>query len=128
MVLFTWDPDAEGFWLVDDYFPEITEIDRRSCPTLDQLREVLGAIAVFRVPIPHDCTDGFCGAYWRRPEVYLDAGARSAISIFSKLTNVPARLERLRDDLASGAWRRRHAALLSRDEVDLGYRLVVASA
>jgi hypothetical protein len=32
----------------------------------------------------------------------------------------------LRRDLSSGAWRRRHGALLDRDELDLGYRLVVA--
>jgi hypothetical protein len=34
--------------------------------------------------------------------------------------------ERLRDDLASGAWDARHGALRQRTEIDLGYRLMVA--
>ena len=33
---------------------------------------------------------------------------------------------RLEADLASGAWQDRHADLLGRDAVDLGYRLLVA--
>jgi len=35
-------------------------------------------------------------------------------------------LARLRNDLDSGAWRRRYGGLLSREELDVGYRLVVA--
>jgi hypothetical protein len=35
-------------------------------------------------------------------------------------------LERLRDDLETGAWAERHADLLERDELDLGYRLLAA--
>jgi hypothetical protein len=34
-------------------------------------------------------------------------------------------IARLRADLDSGAWTRRHADLLERDELDLGYRLLV---
>ena len=34
---------------------------------------------------PHDCTDGFLGAYWRRPHAYLDADVRGAMSTFTKL-------------------------------------------
>jgi hypothetical protein len=83
---------------------------------------------VIDVPIPRDCRDGFQGAYWSRPEAYLDAGVRSAISSFAKLA--PAELEsglaRLRADLDSGAWERRHGALRAREALDLGYRLVVA--
>ena len=35
-------------------------------------------------------------------------------------------LERLRADLESGAWAEQHADLLEREELDLGYRLLVA--
>jgi hypothetical protein len=35
-------------------------------------------------------------------------------------------LEELRADLASGAWQMRHNDLLTRAELDIGYRLVVA--
>jgi hypothetical protein len=34
-------------------------------------------------------------------------------------------LTRLRSDLESGVWHERHADLLARDEIDLGYRLVI---
>jgi hypothetical protein len=77
------------------------------------------------LPIPHDCTDGFLGAYWRRPAAYLDAGVRGAISTFTKIADVTAGLARLEADLAGGAWARRHGHLLGRVELDLGYRLVI---
>ena len=35
-------------------------------------------------------------------------------------------LERLQADLESGAWAERHADLLECEELDLGYRLLVA--
>lgn len=126
VVLLTIDPSVTGFWLLD-YFPEIGEIDRRILPSLSLLERQLGRIEVFDVPIPHDCRDGFLGAYWRRPHAYLDAGTRAAISTFSKLRDVESGLSALRGDLASGAWTRRYGNLLQRSELDLGYRLVLAS-
>lgn len=125
-VVLTWEPRAAGFWLVDDYFPELVEIDRRIFPTLDEFRRAWGAIDVEPVPVPHDCVDGFLGAYWRRPAAYLDAGVRAAISTFTKLRDVDAGLSRLRSDLADGTWHRRHTALLARADLDLGYRLVIS--
>ena len=77
------------------------------------------------MPVPHDCTDGFVGAYWRRPEAYLDPGVRGAMSTFSKLGDAEPGLARLHRDLADGTWRRRHADLLDLEELDLGYRLVI---
>jgi SAM-dependent methyltransferase len=125
-VVFTYDPDFSGFWL-HDYFPEILEIDRHIFPSLDELRRELGAVEVCDVPLPHDCADGFLGAYWRRPDAYLDAAVRLAISSFSKISHVADGLARLAADLASGEWNRRYGALLSRASLDLGYRLVVTS-
>jgi SAM-dependent methyltransferase len=126
VVLFTWDADGPGFWLIADYFPELNAIDRQTFPTFDELRRELGPMSVAKVPIPHDCADGFLGAYWRRPSAYLDADVRSAISAFSKLANVDAILVRLRHDLSSGEWQRRNAAILATDSLDIGYRLVIA--
>jgi SAM-dependent methyltransferase len=127
VVVFTHDPSAVGFWL-EGYFPEIFRIDRAIFLPLGELRGVLGRSQVFDVPIPRDCVDGFLGAYWARPEAYLDAGARSAISSFAKLggAELVDGLARLRADLASGEWRRRHGHVLAQSELDLGYRLVVA--
>jgi SAM-dependent methyltransferase len=126
VVLFTWDPATPGFWLVDEYFPEIWAIDRPIFPTLDELRRVLGTVEVRPVPVPADCTDGFLGAYWRRPTAYLDPVVRSAMSTFAKLRDADGGIARLRADLADGSWHRRHADLLDRSELDLGYRLVAA--
>ena len=125
VVLLTWDPSYGGFWLTD-YFPEMLEIDRKILPSVEELGRALGRISVTNVPIPHDCSDGFLGAYWRRPSAYLDPRVRSAISTFSKLTDVETGLVRLGDDLQSGEWRRRYGNLLRRSSLDLGYRLVVS--
>jgi SAM-dependent methyltransferase len=124
-VILTWEPDAAPFWLVD-YFPELVALDRAIFEPLDALRGLLGPIEVRPVPIPHDCLDGFLGAYWRRPEAYLDAGVRGAISTFTKLGDVEPGLARLRQDLSDGTWQRRNAALLGRPALDLGYRLLIA--
>jgi SAM-dependent methyltransferase len=126
VVMLTWVPDGPPFWLVDEYFPEVGATDRPIFFTLDELRRALGPIDVRPLPIPHDCTDGFLGAYWRRPSAYLDAGVRGAISTFTKLADVEPGVARLRRHLADGTWARRHADLLGRSELDLGYRVVVA--
>jgi SAM-dependent methyltransferase len=126
VVLLTWDPAAPRFWLVDEYFPEIRTIDRPLFPTLDELRQALGPIEVAPFLVPADCHDGFLGAYWRRPDAYLDPGVRGAISTFTKLRDVEPGVARLRRDLADGTWHRHHADLLDRSELDLGYRLVIS--
>jgi hypothetical protein len=102
------------------------EIDRPECPTIDQFRELLGEISVIPVPIPHDCCDGFLGAYWRRPEAYLDAGVRAAISVFSKIEDVEPRIDQLRDDLRSGAWDQEFGDLRKLTELDIGYRIIAS--
>jgi SAM-dependent methyltransferase len=126
LVIVTWDPAASGFWLIEDYFPEIREVDRRILPSIAELRGALGTTEVRPLPVPHDCIDGFLGAYWRRPYAYLDAGVRSAISTFSKIGNVESGLARLRRDLEDRTWERRYGHLLGQSEIDLGYRLVIA--
>ena len=125
VVLLTFDTSIGGFWLTD-YFPEILELDAQAMPSFDELRKHLGAFRVEEVPVPHDCVDGFLGAYWRRPEAYLEPAVRNATSVFSMLKELDAGVERLSTDLASGEWQQRYGHLLERDELDLGYRLLVA--
>jgi SAM-dependent methyltransferase len=122
-VILTWDPGCT-FWL-EDYFPALASFDRRVFPPPEDLGRGFRATSVAVLPIPHDCSDGFLGAYWRRPEAYLDPRVRLAISSFSKISDVEGPLGRLRDDLTSGAWHRRHAHLHHLTELDVGYRLVV---
>jgi hypothetical protein len=89
---------------------------------------VLRPTRVVPVPVPHDCTDGFGGAYWRRPEAFLDPEVRASISGLALMTDgIAARaVERLRADLESGEWHERNAELRHLDEFDVGYRLVIA--
>ena len=127
VVILTWDPLAPDFWLTD-YFPEIPELDHGRFPTLEELERTLGPIAVEEIPIPHDCTDGFQGAYWRRPSAYLDERVRLAISTFAKIQRVASGLENLRRDLDSGEWQRKYGEVMAKLELDLGYRLVIAKS
>lgn len=125
VVVFTWEPElARTLWLVDEYFPELAA---DPFPPLAEVADVLGAHQVV-VPIPHDCTDGFLAAHWRRPEAYLDPVVRAGMSVFARRdeAEVAPGLARLERDLADGTWHRRHAGLLERDAMDLGYRLLVA--
>ncbi len=126
VVVLTWDPTFPGFWLTD-YIPEILDTDRSIFPMLHEYELVLGSVEVIDIPIPHDCTDGFMCAYWRRPEAYLNQCVRSAISTFSKLGDVTSGLERLDSDLKSGKWRRRYGDTLNKAKLDLGYRLIIAT-
>ena len=126
IVILTFDPAFRGFWLTD-YVPELVALDDAQMPAIADYELWLGPVAVSPVPIPHDCADGFLCAYWRRPEAYLDARARAAMSSFHALGDVSDALRRLESDLASGAWHERHAHLLDLDALDCGYRLVVAA-
>ena len=126
IVILTWDPAAPGFWLTD-YFPEILRIDRCIFPSIKALSAELGEITSAQVLIPSDCSDGFLGAYWNRPEAYLLPEVRAAISTFSKIGDLEPGLSRLRQDLQSGAWDRQNRGLRDLSQFDLGYRLVVAN-
>jgi hypothetical protein len=129
VVLLTWDPEFDdALWLTRSYFPRIREWDRDRFPTLGAVATALGELRVGTVPIPHDCSDGFLGCFWRRPEAYLEADVRFGMSGFHSLDEVAieAGLARLRDDLASGEWERRFGHLRELQEMDLGYRLLVA--
>ena len=122
--MLTWIGFVEEFWLLD-YLPTIKEIDEPLFPSIDRLNKILGSTRVHPVLIPHDCTDGFLCAYWRRPHAYLDEGIRTAISTFSRITGYEEGLLGLQKDLESGLWRRRYQHILDKDCMDFGYRIVV---
>ncbi len=130
-VVLTWDPDVvqRSFWLTRDYLPEAIEGEReRGLWTVDEIASALAPVQVEVVPVPWDCSDGFFGAYWRRPEAYLLPVVRNAISALALLDPwlVDDAVRRLAADLDTGRWAERYADLLELDELDLGYRLVVA--
>lgn len=123
VVVLTFDTGASNFWL-GEYFPELLTLDRQILPALDALAEELGTFEAIPVPIPHDCSDGFLGAYWRRPEVYLDPIARRSMSPFTKI-KADDGLKKLASDLNTGVWRERNADILALDSLDIGYRLAL---
>lgn len=127
IVVLSWDANyGDEFWLTRDYARASIEHDKERFPSVERVAELLGPDAIVEVvPVPHDCTDGFCGAFWRRPEAYLDPAVRAGISNLNVLdAAIEPGMARLRDDLASGAWRERHADLLGRDTLDVGYRII----
>ena len=129
-VVLTWDHDLweETFWLLTDYLPE-AGVRERGVAALRTVTQAWPDAVVTPVPVPHDCTDGFFAAYWRRPEAYLVPAVRDAISGLALLDQdlVADAMARLASDLADGTWRRRHGDLLERETLDCGYRLVVAA-
>lgn len=125
VVLLTFDPSHRP-WLTD-YLPELAELDEAQMPSMTQYAEWLGDVSIKPVLIPHDCTDGFLYAFWRRPATYLNPDVRKGSSSFWALDNLDAGIEKLRADLASGAWEQRYGHLLKQDAYDAGYRLVVAA-
>ena len=129
IVVFTFDKVVhEQQWLVTDYLPSMAGLDVDHLPA-ETIAEALGGGVVEVVEIPYDCSDGFCHSWWRRPEAYLDPAVRAGISGIARLPSetVDRAMTRLADDLASGAWHRIHHDLLSRERLDVGYRMVVAS-
>jgi SAM-dependent methyltransferase len=116
------------FWLLDEYLPEVGDHAWRGHPGHEVIADAIGADLVVPLPVPRDMEDGVLGAYWSRPEAYLDAGVRANASglALADPAVVARGIAALKADLDSGAWRERHADLLALDSIDLGYRLVVA--
>jgi len=121
----------QDFWLVDDYFPEVSALDAGSVGyTSEAIGRVLPLVRVEPVLVPADCIDGFMACYWNRPEAYVDPDVQAGISGLARLDpDVRARgTENLRRDLASGEWDARHGYLRALTELDVGYRLIVTGA
>jgi len=129
VVVLTWDQrEFRKFWLLNDYLPAATAFDDARAVPVERLAALLGGARVEPVPVPHDCTDGFAAAYWRRPHAYLDPTVRAGISLLAQTPEALLRpgLDRLAADLESGRWHRHHRDLLLRKDIDAGYRLLTA--
>lgn len=128
VVVFTFDHAMHADqWLVTDYLPGMLALDTE-VPSPSEIAATLGGGTVEVVPVPHDCRDGFCHAWWCRPEAYLDPGVRAGISGIARMPpdEVDRGMRQLAADLADGTWRARHADFLEHDEIDAGYRLVMS--
>ncbi len=123
VVILTFDPSHQGSWLTD-YIPELVKLDEVIMPRMADYGDWLGPVEIAAVPIPHDCSDGFLYAYWRRPAAYLDPKITAAMSSFWTIDTIYEGLKKLQSDLDTGTWTQRYSELLTLDECDVGYRLV----
>ena len=129
IVVLTFDPAyISAYWLVRDYLPQIAVQDEARFRRSRSSPRRSAAPRVVPVPIAHDCKDGFLCAWWRRPLAYLEEGVRANISNLATLDAavLAEALGRLERDVADGSWAERNADLLTQDEADFGYRLLVA--
>ena len=125
IVILTFDPACRNAWLLD-YLPALAELDEAQMPPIEAYAKHFGDVDVEPIAVPHDCSDGFLYAYWRRPQAYLDPRIRKGSSSFWKLDGLEDGLARLEADLASGEWEARYGEVLSLTQYDAGYRLVTA--
>lgn len=124
-MLLTFDPSHRP-WLTE-YLPELAALDERQMPLMSDYTDWLGPVTIEPVMVPHDCSDGFLYAYWRRPEAYLDDRIRSGSSSFWSIKGLETGLARLSHDINTGKWDREHGVLRNKIEYDAGYRLVIAN-
>ncbi len=125
VVILTYDPAFRDAWQMD-YWPQLVALDEAQMPPMDAYARALGATEITPVPIPHDCSDGFLYAYWRRPSAYLDPRVRQGSSSFWRIEGITDGLARLERDLANGEWEASYGGLLRTESCDMGYRLVAA--
>jgi hypothetical protein len=130
VVVLTFDGDAlEMLWLAE-YAPELIAAERRRCPSIERIRQVLGGSSTVQaMPIPIDCVDGFTEAYYGRPEMLLDPAVRRSQSAwgFVDAAAIERTVSRLQADLASGEWDRRFGSLRRQPTFLGALRLVTAS-
>lgn len=128
VVVFTFDLDHLPGWM-QDHLAAALEVEKPRFPSIEAVAAALGgSVGVEHVPTPADCTDGFAEAYWNRPEALLDPVVRASQSMWSLLgAEVEAGVvDRLRADLASGAWDAQHGHLRDLEQYDGSLRLVVS--
>lgn len=129
-VALTFDPEVHNEnWFLREYVPDVSMFEEQRAPSIDEIAEGIRATHIEPVPIPHDCTDGFTVAYWRRPHAYLDPAVRRGHSGLAQADPavVERGVERLRADLDSGRWHKAHADILGLTELDVGIRILIGS-
>jgi SAM-dependent methyltransferase len=130
VVILTFDGDALDLLWLAEYVPELITAERRRYPAISHISDILGGtVTVTPIPIPIDCVDGFTEAYYARPERFLDAAVRNSQSAWGFVDEgATARaMERLRTELASGAWDQKYGSLRTQPDFIGSLRLITAS-
>ncbi len=117
-----------SFWLLRDYLPEVAASTARLTPGIEEIAQHLPRTSLHLLPLPTDMVDGVLGAYWQRPQAYLDPTVRANCSgiALADQALVECGVARLADDLRDGTWERRYGELRQRDHLDVGYRLLIS--
>jgi SAM-dependent methyltransferase len=130
VVVMTFDPDALDLFWNSHYFPELIAVEKARYPKIDVIKNALGGMCeVIEIPIPLDCVDGFQEAFYGRPEAFLEKNIRMSQSAWGFL---PDRLEeelvqRLENDLKSGAWDEKYGHFRNQPTYRCALRLVVCN-
>ena len=129
-VIFTWDPNHDRrLWIATEYVPAISRWRRPVSPTVPRIVEALDAHPVHRFEIPHDFTDGFQAAFWRKPEATLIHGSELPARRSRCCRQNSLSLESLSfvvtSNQACGPQALRFVGL---ESADYGYRVVVAGS
>jgi SAM-dependent methyltransferase len=127
VIVLTFDGDElERLWLAA-YVPELIAAERRRYPAVSGIAAAIGRTTVTEVPIPIDCVDGFTEAFYARPEEFLDPRVRAAQSAWGFVTPEATHraVEKLRADLASGAWQRAYGYWRTQPQFVGSLRLLV---
>ncbi|MBD2561538.1 MULTISPECIES: class I SAM-dependent methyltransferase [Nostoc] len=130
MVLLSFDIRfAQKIWLYD-YFPFLWEDALRFLPLNEQINLIENntkrRVEVIPLLVPHDLSDLFAAAAWRRPELYLQPEVRAGISSFALANQdlIEQGLQLLTADLSSGEWTKKYGDIYKLTEIDLGYRFI----
>jgi hypothetical protein len=118
--------ELDRFWL-EAYAPEVTAVEAGRYRPIPTLVDLLGDAKVVSVPIPLNCSDGFGEAYYGRPEMLLDPGARLACSAWSFIDPAvePRFVAELGRDLETGAWDKKYGHLRSQPYFDGSLKLII---
>lgn len=135
IVILTFDPRfVENFWFAD-YFPALWQDTFRFFPPLSNISELIGAttqrsVEVSTLMLPHDLSDLFVAALWRRPEMYLSSVVRAGMSAFALAEPAVVELgvRQLEEDLNSGRWNAKYGNIQDLAEFDAGYRFLCAKS
>ncbi|NEQ22086.1 MAG: hypothetical protein F6K28_23395 [Microcoleus sp. SIO2G3] len=85
-------------------------------------------VEILPLMLPHDLTDMFFAAGWRRPEIYLNPKVRAGISALAlaDASVVEMGVNLLKEDLDGGQWDAKYGEIRKLEKIDAGYRFLYA--
>lgn len=133
IIILTFDPRlGEKFWL-NDYFPFIGEDTNRIFLPLSDIMALIQkntqkTVEASTLMLPHDLSDMFLAAGWRRPEIYLNPEVRAGMSAFAlaDFNVVKKGVNLLQEDLDSRKWDTNYEKVQKLKQIDVGYRFLCA--